>query len=62
LKSDPLENCHLNVKKLPKNLPFLIAKNCHFCHYNWQFFGKKSENFWQFKKKIRQIFGNLKKK
>ena len=26
-KSDPPENCHLNVKKLQKNLTFL-KKNC----------------------------------
>jgi len=31
LKADPPENCHLTVKKLPKNLPLKknIAKNCH---------------------------------
>ena len=31
-QSDPQENCHLTVKKLPKTYIFLkkIAKNCHF--------------------------------
>ena len=55
------ENCHLNVKKLPKTWHFFkkIDKNCHFCQQNcqWQFCWKKWQflsifflmsSFWQF--------------
>ena len=38
-KPDPPENCHLNVKKLPKTFFF----KCH-----WQFFWKKMSSFWQY--------------
>ena len=43
---DPPENCHLNVKKLPKTWHFFkkIAKNFHFFQKNCQ---------WHFKKKKR---------
>ena len=43
---DPPENCHLNVKKLPKKLTFFSKKLYFFFQKNcqWQFFGKK----WQF--------------
>jgi len=39
-KPDPLENCHLNVKKMAKNLPF--KKYCQ----KLLFFGN-NENFWR---------------
>ena len=54
--SDPLENCHLNVKKLPKTCHF-FNKNCHFFQKlpmaifwkKWQFFTIfwKKASFWQ---------------
>ena len=39
---DPPENCHLNVKKLPKTgvFFFLIDKNCHFFNKIAIFFNK----------------------
>ena len=54
--SDPQENCHLTVKKLPKTWHFFqkkIAKNCHF-FCQWQFCWK-NDNFWQFffEKKVK---------
>ena len=56
-KSEPPENCHLNVKKLPKTCHF-FNKNCHFSkNCQWQFF-EKNDNFLQFFGK-RQVFGNV---
>ena len=43
LGADPPENCHLNVKKLPKTMAILLKKNDNF----WQFFEKMSR-FWLF--------------
>ena len=45
-QTNPPENCHLNVKKLPKNFPF-FQKNCQ----KFSFLLKKMK-----------ILGNLKKK
>ena len=63
-ESDPPENCHLTVKKLPKTCHFFPknAKNFHFfqknCHCHWQFFWKKWKFLAFFGKKC-QVFGNF---
>ena len=41
--TDPPENCHLNVKKLPKTRHFLKLKKYNFCQFFW-----KKCRFWQF--------------
>ena len=44
-RSDPPENCHLNVKKLPKlDIGNFVEKNDNFCLN----FLKKMSSFWQF--------------
>ena len=51
--ADPPENCHLNVKKLPKTGHF-FQKNCH-----WQFLLKKFQVFGNFLKVKWQFSGGL---
>ena len=48
--ADSPENCHLNVKKLPKTCHF-FQKNCQ----NFFSFWKKNENFWHFLGKMSKL-------